>query len=521
MYFGGIAFIGLIACLLGSLLGYILQPLLIKWLGGLLPHSEQQFTLGPFFLSMVTGMLLLFCFSMGNIWQLRKVSAIALFRQQHLLWKKSTYFTYGLALLLLGVLAYYYTYSFKMTLAVLVGCLSFIGIALAGIWLIFGSVIKTRVRISLNWRFGFNNIARNMEDSALQVIGIGLALTTILSLVLLKNHMLSDWQQQLSPQTPNYFVFNVEPDQKSSLNNLLERQQVKIDVFYPIVRGRLSAINNVPVNKLFGEEAKNINALQRELNLSWSNDLPADNRISYGSWIVTDPQQSWVSVEEGVANQLKLKLGDILRFNVGDKEVSAQVSSIRQVDWTSFKPNFFMLFKPGVLDELPKTMLTSFYLPPDQQNVLVEITRQFPNVSLIDIAQTINKIQSILLSAGNALTLITTFALLAGLVIVTLAILSLSSTKQQETQVLKILGMRRRSLLWVRSSEACLIGLYSGFLATGTAVLVNIFIVAAILDSHYLIPWMLFITVPLGTAALVVVINLVIQGRQYQGKVRS
>lgn len=521
LYLGGIALLGFVACLFGSLIGYALQPLLIKWLGGLLPRSEYHVTLGPFFLSMLTGMLLLFCFSTGHIWQLRRVSAISLFRQQQLLWKKSTYFTYGLALLLMAVMAYYYTYSFKITFAVLAGCLSFIGIALAGLWLVFGSLIKTRVRIPLNWRFGFNNIARNLEDSALQVIGIGLALTCILSLILLKNHMLTDWQQQLSPQTPNYFVFNVEPEQKPLLNSLLVSKRVEMGLFYPIVRGRISAINSEPVNKLFGEEVKNINALQRELNLSWTADLPTDNQISSGSWSVSDPNQPWVSVEEGLANQLRLKLGDTLLFNIGDKELRVQVSSIRQIDWTSFQPNFFMLVKPGLLDELPHTMLASFYLPQEKQNVLVAITKQFPNVSLIDIAQTISKIQAIMASAGNALTLITSFSLLVGLVIVTLAILSLSSTKQQETQVLKILGMRRNTLLWVRSSEAFMIGLYSGFLAIVTSVIINLFIVASILDSYYSIPWALFILVPLCTAVLVVLINLIIQGRQYQGKVHS
>jgi putative ABC transport system permease protein len=521
LYLGGIAILGIIACLIGSFIGYCLQPLLIKWLGGLLPYSEHPFTLGPFFLSMLTGMVLLFCFSTGTIWQLRKVSAISLFRQQQLLWKTSTYFTYGLALFLLGIMAYYYTHSLRMTLAVLAGCLLFIAVALAGLWLIFGMFIKTKIRIPLNWRFGFNNIARNLEDSALQVIGIGLALTTLLSLMLLKNHLISDWQQQLSPQTPNYFIFNIEPEQKTVFNNLLENNSVKTGVFYPIVRGRLSAINNVSVTKLFGEEAKNINALQRELNLSWSSMLPADNHVTDGSWTIAGPNQDWVSVEQGVAKQLKLKLGDTLQFSVNDKKLNAQVRSIRQVDWTSFKPNFFMLFKPGLLDELPKTMLTSFYLPPDNQNVLINITKQFPNVSLIDIAQTINKIQVIMTNAGNALTLITLFALLVGLVIVTLAILSLSGTKQQETQVLKVLGMRRNTLLWVRSSEAFMIGLYSGFLATGTSVLINLYIVAAILDGHFSIPWILFMVIPVGTAFLVVLINLIIQGRQYQGKIHS
>ena len=214
---------------------------------------------------------------------------MSLFRQQHLIWKNSAYITYGLALLLLGVLAYYYTQSFKLTLTVLGGCLIFIGAALAGLWLLFGSFTYAKLRIPLNWRFGFNNIARNFEDSALQVIGIGLALTCILSLILLKNHLISDWQHKLPAQSANYFIFNLEPDQPPALSTMLEKNGVKIQRFYPILRGRLTAINHESVIKLFGEEIKNINALQRELNLSWSKQLPVDNSIIKGTWMVSDP----------------------------------------------------------------------------------------------------------------------------------------------------------------------------------------------------------------------------------------
>lgn len=521
LYLSSIALLGVIACLLGAVIGYSLHPLLVTWLEGLLPKTQQQFDLGPFVLSVVSGMLLLFCFSVGNIWQLRKISAISLFRQQHLIWKNSAYITYGLALLLLGILAYYYTQSFKLTLTVLGGCLAFIGAALAGLWLLFGSFTSAKVRIPLNWRFGFNNIARNFEDSALQVIGIGLALACILSLILLKNHLISDWQNKLPAQSANYFIFNVEPDQTAGLNTLLEKNGVKIQRFYPVLRGRLTAINHESVIKLFGEEIKNINALQRELNLSWSEQMPDDNSIIKGTWMVSDPDKAWVSVEQGVADRLKLKLGDVLSFTISDRVINVQVSSIRQVDWSSFKPNFFMLLKPGLLDDFPKTMITSFYLPPDKQNLLIDVTRTYPNVSLIDIASTINKVQSILSSAANAITFISFFALLAGLIIVMLAILSLSGTKQQETQVLKILGMRRITLLWIRSSEAFLIGLYSGFLAILSAVLINVYLASAILESHFTIPWLLFIMVPLSTAFLVVVINVIIQGNQYQGRARQ
>ncbi len=521
LYLSSIALLGVIACLLGAVIGYSIHPLLAAWLKGFLPEVNQQFEADAFVLSIASGMLLLFCFSVGNIWQLRKISAISLFRQQHLIWKNSTYLTYGLALLILGLLAYYYTQSFKLTLVVLGGCLVFVGLALSGLWLLFGSFKSARVRMPLNWRFGFTNIARNFEDSALQVIGIGLALACILSLILLKNHLINDWQDKLPAHSANYFIFNVEPEQADSLNALLKKNGVKIQRFYPVLRGRLTAINHESVIKLFGAEIKNINALQRELNLSWSEQLPNENSVTKGTWIVSDPHTRWVSVEQGVAERLKIKLDDVLSFTINDQVIDARVSSIRTVDWSSFKPNFFMLLKPGMLDEFPKTMMASFYLSPEQQNLLIEVTRTYPNVSLIDIASTINKVQAILSSAANAITFISFFALLAGLIIVMLAILSLSGTKQQETQILKVFGMRRISLLWIRSSEAFLIGLYSGFLAILSAVLVNIYLASLLLDSHFTIPWELFAIIPLSTALLVVVLNIIIQGSQYKSRARQ
>ncbi|MDI1351391.1 MAG: hypothetical protein PSV35_01265 [bacterium] len=515
LYLGTLALTGIISCILGAAIGYGLQPILIGWLGGLLPYTDHYFSLAPFVLSIATGMLLLFCFSLGTFWQLGKVSAISLFRQQQLSWKKSACITYLLALLLLGGLAFYYTGSLKLTLIVLVSCVLFIILVLVGLWLFFAAPIKTHV-LPLTIRFGFNNIARNMADSALQVIGIGLALTTVLSLSLLKNHLFTDWQQQLPAKTPNYFIFNIEPGQKAELQQFLQQNQVYTQQFYPIWRGRLMAINNQSVNTIFGEQVKNINALQRELNLSCSVNVPETNQITQGRWGEADATLPWVSVEQKVGEQLKLKLGDILHFNVDDKEFNVKITSFRQVQWSTFKPNFFMLFKPGLFSNLPQTVITSFYIPAEKQAVLVELSKRFPNASLIDITQTITTLQIILNSASNAITFINSFALLIGLIIVALAILSLSSIKRQETSILKILGMSRNNLLWIRSSEAILIGLYSGFLAAVMAILINKYVVEHILETLYRIPWLLLIVIPLVNALLVLIINLIIQNNQYQ-----
>lgn len=516
LYLSNLVVVGLFSSSVGALLGYALQPLLLKWLGGLLPYSDWGFNLGPFVLSILTGILFLFCFATGNFWKLHKISALSLFRQQQLLWENTTYLTYLIALFLLAILTYSYTHSIKLLFIVLLSILGFIGFALGGLWLLFGSINQLKMSLPLNWRFGFNNIARNLENSTLQVVGVGLALATMLCLVLLKEHLISDWQQQLPAQTPNYFIFNIEPEQKLEVQQYLRKYQINNQTFYPIWRARLTEINNQSVTSLFGEQAKTINALQRELNLSSTFSVPEGNKIVQGKWFSTNSQRSWVSIEQSLANQLKLGLGDTLSFDIGDKIIKVQVSSIRTVDWNSFKPNFFMLFKPGVLNHLPHTVLTSFYLPTNRHNVLNEMNQQFPNVSIIDVAQTIKTIQNIIDNTGKALSLITSFALLAGFIVVTLAFLALSEAKKQETQLLKFLGMSRRSLLWIRSSEALLIGLYSGLLATAIALIMNALLATIVFRTFYTIPWRLFIVVPGLTSFFVVFLNLIIQHQQYK-----
>ncbi|MDX1836155.1 hypothetical protein DIZ81_03015 [Legionella taurinensis] len=518
LYLIGLSLLGLLASLTGALLGYGLQPLLVQWLGGLLPDVKLQIHAIPFLFSLLSGMLLLLCFSLGNIWALRQVTAIAIFREQHRIGQNSAYLTYGLALLLLALLSYLYTQSLNMTVAVLMGCVAYVGVVIASLWLIFGLVRGQRA-IPLNWRFGFNNIARNLEESALQVVGIGLALTAILSLFLLKTDLLANWRQQLPANTANYFIINVEPSQVQDLHLLLQQEGIQSAAFYPVVRGRLIEINHQPVKSLFGEEIKNINALQRELNLSWTAELPEGNDITAGHWALT-LDKPWVSVELGVANRLKLKTGDNLTFQIGDSQVRVEISSLRKVDWTSFKPNFFMLFKPGLLNAFPYTLITSLYVPPEQQAVLIKLVKQFPNASLIDVANTLNRIQAIITSAGNAISFITFFALLAGLVVAALAILSFSSSKQQETQILKRLGMRRYALLWIRSSEALIIGGYAGFLASITAIAINSYLASALLDISFSIPWGMVLFVPLATAAATVAINIAVQRMQYNHSTR-
>ncbi|KTC78406.1 ABC transporter permease [Legionella brunensis] len=516
VYLGSILLLGILACLIGISIGYIVQPLLMEWLRGLLPQFEPQLPLKPALFSMAIGLIVLLCFSSINILKLRHISAANILRREQLSWTFSTWAGYGFAFLLLGSLAYFYTGSWRLTLSVLLGCLFFIGLVVSSIWLIFNYLSKAKNYMHISWRFGFANIARNLSNSSLQVIGIGLALTAILSLYILRNDLLGSWQQQADSRT-NFFIINIEPNQVSAIDKFLTENNIQVSTFYPMVKGRLIAINNTPVQQIFGERAKQITVLRRELNLSWTNELPPENKIMTGLWHPAT-QDKWVSVEKGVVEKLGLALGDKITFRVGDSIITVTVTSVRSVDWATFNPNFFTLFKPGVLNDLPQTYMASMLLTEAQQNKLNAIVSQFPNVTIIDIANILNKINAIFENTAKAINFMSFFGFFAGLIIVILAMLSLMGIKQQETYVLKILGMGKRQLLWIQSSESLIIGFYAGLLAIITAIIINNYLAKVVLGIDFNIPWKLILIVPIATAILTVLVNTLVLRSQYQKK---
>ena len=518
-YLVSMLILGIIASTIGVGLGYALQPLLVHWLRGLLPNVDAQFTFTSALFGFACGMLVLLCFTLVNLLKLCNVSAVSIFRTQQRSWDSGASLSYGLALLLLASFSYGYTRSVPITAAVVLGCIFYVLFAVVMLFVSVAFIKSIKRVMPLTWQFGFTNIGRNFANSTLQIVGIGLALTAILGLILLRSNLLHDWQQQLPKDAPNFFIINIEPTQVKLLTDFLTRNAIKSDVVYPIVKGRLTTLNGEPIQQRLGTKANNINALQRDLNFSWTDQLPPQNTLSAGQWGVGQELDQWVSVEQGLAEQLTLKLGDTLCIRIGNEHFFVKVTSFRKVNWSNFKPNFFILFKPGMLNHLPKTFITSIYLTHEQQKKLPSLAKQFPNMTIIDVAGMINKIQSIVVSAGKAMTFISFFSLCTGFIIATLAMLSFSEIKQQETRVLKVLGMRRRSLLRVRYIESCIIGFYAGLLAILTATYINYHLNSMLFGLPFNLPWMFIFTVPFLTAVTTMLMNTLIAryhyGRRY------
>ncbi len=315
---------------------------------------------------------------------------------------------------------------------------------------------------------------RHPWATVMQVMVFSMALALVGTVSLVRNHLMGEWQSQLPANTPNYFLINIAPYEQAQVSEFLAEQGIETAGLYPMIRGRLSRVNGQdPVQAApEGKEEEAGWSIDRELNLSWSATLPADNALIAGEWWqAQDFTRAGVSVEESIARRLGLQLGDVLQFNIAGAPLEAEVRSVRKLDWETMRPNFFFLFSPGVIDDYPATWMTSFYVPAEKSTMVVELGKQFPTVSVIDIGRMIAQIKTVIDQVSLAMQAVFGLMLAAG-ALVLLAVLQAGLDRRRwEMALLKSLGAipsRLRYSVWL---EFALAGFVAGLLAAGIAEL--------------------------------------------------
>ncbi len=243
-----------------------------------------------------------------------------------------------------------------------------------------------------------------------QLAAFSLSFMLLALLLVLRGDLLDRWQQQLPPDSPNYFLLNMTEAQVPQVKTFLQQHQIKPETYYPIVRVRLTEINQQVATERVHEDDPGGEAVNRELNLTWLADLPDHNPLVAGNW---PPKTGEVSMDEGIAGRLKITLGDTLTFSGDTQAFSAKVTSLRQVDWESLKPNFYFIFPPGALDGQPQTWLTSFRYDGDGQ-MLTQLNRQFPTLSLMDIGAILKQVGGVLQQVSRALEVMVVLVVLCG-----------------------------------------------------------------------------------------------------------
>jgi putative ABC transport system permease protein len=448
--------IGVLGACIGCILGFLFQQLLAKLLHPILQLALPPVTFQPAAMAAAAGLFLLASFSLAPLINLQQVSPSSVLRREQVknsIWGNLTYAIGYSGTLLLIIL---YTQDLKLSLAI-VSCVVLTTLLLwatAKLLLVITTVI--RPRIAMPWRYGLANLSRHSKSSQYQSIAFGLIILAITLLLLIQHDVLATWQQRLSPGTPNYFAINIMADEAAAVEKWLQQNDISHADLYPMVRGRLTALNGQAIL------ATHSKALQRELNLSWRQNAIAHNVLQQGQWWKANDTTAWVSIEASLAEAIGANLGDRLTFTLGSETINASIKNIRAVDWYSMQPNFFIVFSPGVLQNLPVTYLTSFYLPSQKQLLANQLVQQFPSISLIDIAQVVQQLQQVMHQASWILYYLLAFASVISLLILCATLQASLDLRLYEGAIMRTLGMSRKQLQLSLATEFILLGTMAG-----------------------------------------------------------
>ncbi|MEX0336512.1 ABC transporter permease [Vibrio tubiashii] len=490
------------AVVLGVSLGVVLEYLLRIPLVELLPNPLPSYGLKPIVISVMTSILIAIPALGIPLVGLTNVSAVNVMQPQaEANGSKSRYW-----LVLVPIIPMLLAYYDNLLVWIVLG-----GIVALFAILAFVSVLATRalgkVPLSAALKLALSRINRSTMATGIQFGALALSLMLLSTMWLVRTDLLTDWQRTLPKDAPNAFALNIAPYEKDAYLKVLDDAGILRSDDYPIIRGRVVNINGVDAkSKAKGEEGSD--ALRREINFTFAKGIPEHNEVLSGEWT----PRNGVSVEADVANDLGLKIGDELEFVINSIQIKAKVNSIRHVEWRDMKPNFYFIFTPDVLENIPATYLVSFKVEDEHDALLNQLSRQHPTVSLMDIRVMGAKIQELLGQIVWSITLIAGIGVLSGLLLIfTLLRLSLGQ-RQEEIQLYRTLGASKKRVEQTIWAEYGLMALVAGVIAIiGSEIVVGAIMIFGF-ELQPQIHWMLWILLPIGTFfTLALVVNSLIK----------
>lgn len=480
-----VAIVGTVGALLGVLLGFAGQFILAALLAALANTHLPAASWWPGMLGLLTGWVVLIGFAAPPLLRLKNVPTLRVLRRDLGGLPGSSVVAGGLGIVVTAILVVAQAGDITLGLLTLGGSAITV-VVLAGVaGLLVRAVRRAAGLGGVAWRFGIANLVRRAQGSVAQIVAFGLGLMVLLLLSIVRADLLQDWLEKLPPDAPNRFLINIQPDQVAPLRAFLQERLGTDTPIYPMVRGRLVAMDGKEIvpDAFSNERAQRL--VEREFNLSWTASPPSDNAIVAGRWWLQNSSEPQFSMEEGIAKDLGVKLGDTLRFHIAGSEIEAPVTNLRKVDWDSFRVNFFVVAPPGVLDEFPATFIASFHLPDANASALTELLRQFPNVTVIDVAAVMNQVRNIISRVAQAVQYVFLFTLLAGIMVLYAAIQSTLDERLREAAVLRTLGARRAQVWQGLVIEFGILGVLAGAVAAFAASAIGYVLAEYVFDLPY------------------------------------
>ncbi|RLA52116.1 MAG: ABC transporter permease [Gammaproteobacteria bacterium] len=482
LYGSSLLLLGVVATAAGCLLGWAMQALFFQLFADQLPVQPGPGSFRPYAIGSVTSLTCLLCFAWPPLRRLGRASPLRVLRRDVPNQNIRTLADYSVGLLAVTLLMWWYSQDWKLTLAVLAGLAITVvlGLGLALTLLKGGRLVG--MSAGSIWRLALAGLQRRGTANALQVVIFAMAIMLLLVLLLLRTSLIDEWQTQLPADAPNHFMINIGPQELQSLDQMLREENISSEALYPMIRGRIMSVNGVELPRTDDVQP---GRRQRESNFTWSDSLPADNRLLSGQWWPVDSDEALVSLEQGFAQRLGIELGDRVGFLVGAEPLEATVSSIRDLDWQSMRPNFFLIFPPRLLAPYPATFMTSFYLEQTDKVFLNRFIRRFPTVTVIEMDIVVEQIRVIVNQVSAAIELVLGVILAAGGLVLVAGVQASVDARMHESAILRALGARRSLILGGLLIEFATLGLFAGLLATVAAELSVYMLQSWVMDMSY------------------------------------
>ncbi|WP_348752666.1 FtsX-like permease family protein [uncultured Aquincola sp.] len=480
--------VGVVASLLGVAIGFGVHHVFIWLLAGLVQTELPPPGVWPAFFGLGVGLTLLLGFGLPPVLQLARVPPLRVIRRDVGTLKASSLLvlaagTLGFAGLLLAVSS-----DLKLGLIAVGGfaaaVLVFAALSWVAVQVLRRAVPETRAP---RWLvLATRQIAARPAFAVLQVSALSVGLLALALLVLLRTDLIDSWRAATPPNAPNRFVINLQPDQSDAFQAALKQAGVQRYDWFPMIRGRLVAINGQPVNPERYTEERARRLVDREFNLSHDAQLPEQNQVIAGRWTPDEPDA--VSVESGLAETLGLKLGDRMRFDIGGTQREGRITSLRKLDFASMRVNFFVMFPLAKMDDVGTTYISAFRAPetPGFDN---QLSRDFPNITNVNVAASLAQVQGVLDQVIRAVEFLFGFTLAAGLVVLFAAITATREARSREFAIMRAMGAGRTLLARVQRTELLGVGALAGLLASSAAMGVGWALARYAFEFSWTAPW--------------------------------
>ena len=500
LYGRSLLLLGSIATGAGCLLGWGIQALFFKLFADQLPVQPGPSGPRPYLIGSATALTCLMSFAWPPLRRLSLASPLRVLRRDLPLETRRSTRDYIIGLLAISGLMLWYSGDWKLTAAVISGLMITVslGMVLAMTLLRGGRIVG--MSAGSIWRLALAGLQRRGTANALQVVIFAMAIMLLLVLVLVRTSLIDEWQTQLPEDAPNHFMINIGPQDLQPVEQMLREEGVPSEALYPMIRGRIMAVNDQPLPTA-GEMEEG--PRQRETNLTWSTGLPTGNVLTAGEWWPDGTTEALVSVEAEFAQRMGVEVGDKLSFLVGAQPLEATVSNLRQLDWQSMRPNFFLVFPPDLLASYPATFMTSFHLDGENKVFLNRFIRSFPTVTVIEMDLVIDQVRSIVKQVSAAVELVLAVILATGALVLVAGVQASVDARMHESSILRALGARRGLILGGLFIEFSALGLFAGILATVAAELSVAMLQIWVLDMSYApSPWLWPLGLTVGTVLI-------------------